>query len=461
MKLVTRIIQIGTFPELSEDIRAKVILANRINLLMMITCFLVMPTTWATPSIFSLNIITAALYGTFIVFNALHVHSLSRFLTAILGILMCSYIHAIALPPNAPPSPGVVALSLALLPLAFVLFHFTELRMIMLVLAVDLLLICSYRWLNPVLYDPNYGFPIDAVQHFYLMVVSFFVAAGAQYLQVYGVRQTYRQGQQAVDALKLQQQEMKETQQQLHHTLEEVKEARQEDEKRNWTATGLARFTELLRKHHYLPDVYDDLISGLVRYLSANQGALFVLTEEEKEEAYLKLVTCFAYERKKHLEQRVIIGQGLVGQAYLEKEPILLKEVPSDYVRITSGLGKSTPRFLVIVPLKVNGRIEGILEMASFQLLEDYQIKFLEKIGESIASAISNYRVAATTQSLLEQSKEQALELQSNEEAMKLNLEELKATQEEWQRIELAYAQRIQELEQQLVAAKAVSSSEA
>jgi PAS domain S-box-containing protein len=217
-----------------------------------------------------------------------------------------------------------------------------------------------------------------------------------------------------------------------------------EDQERFHT-TGLAEVGELLRKHsNNLSELGDKVIEKLVKYLKANQGGLFTLNEQEQT---LTLLASRAWERKKFLQKTVSLGEGLLGQAALEKESIHITEVPEDYINITSGLGQSLPRSVVIVPLMVEETVVGVLELASFKEFTKHEISFLEKVGESIASTIITARTNQRTQELLDNTKEQTEQLRAQEEEMRQNMEEMQATQEEMARAQKEITEKTKELE--------------
>jgi hypothetical protein len=225
-----------------------------------------------------------------------------------------------------------------------------------------------------------------------------------------------------------------------------LKKVSEEDRKMNWTTEGLAKFSEILRSSDDLKVLCDNMVSNLVKYLGACHGNLFLL--DDKNQKYLELYSCYAFNRKKFVEKQFELGEGLVGQTYLEGETIYMTDIPDDYIKITSGLGESNPRSLLIVPAKINGVIEGVIELASFKEFARHEILFIEKLGENIASILSSMKINEKTKKLLLESKQQAEELRAQEEEMRQNMEELSATQEEMQRKEREYLRKISELEE-------------
>jgi GAF domain-containing protein len=206
------------------------------------------------------------------------------------------------------------------------------------------------------------------------------------------------------------------------------------EKQRHWVTEGIARFVQILRSGNDIHSLADEILRNLVRYMEANQGALYVLNDDNVQDTYLEMIGCYAYDRKKHLSQRIDPGQGITGQVFLEKETSYMTNVPANYIKITSGLGEALPRHLLIVPLKINEEVLGIVELACFQEIKPYRIKFVESIAESIASTISSVKTMARTKRLLDETQLQAEQMRAVEEEMRQNMEELTATQEEMAR---------------------------
>ncbi len=211
-----------------------------------------------------------------------------------------------------------------------------------------------------------------------------------------------------------------------------------------YITSGLAEIGDILRDEGKdLESLSDAILKKLVKYTNSNQGGLFLL-KDGNEESYLELVSCYAYNRKKYIENKFLPGEGLIGQVFLEKEKVYLKKVPDDFVNIGSGLGEARPNNVIIVPLKINENVVGILELATFEEYTNYQQEFLDKVSENIASTISSAKVNENTKKLLQDSQEKAQQLSAQEEEMRQNFEELQATQEEMQRKEYEIRSRME-----------------
>ncbi len=207
-----------------------------------------------------------------------------------------------------------------------------------------------------------------------------------------------------------------------------------QDEIRNWNIEGLSHFSDLMKGNNSnLGEFANSIISETVKYLNANQGAFFILNEEN-EEPVMELKACYAFNKKKYIYKKIERGEGLVGQTWLEGEAIYLTEVPSSYINITSGLGDAPPRSVMISPLKTEKQIVGVLEIASFQEFEKHEQDLLTELANRLGSVIESIKMQEQTQNLLEQSQEMTEQLRAQEEEMRQNMEELQATQEEMER---------------------------
>ena len=215
-----------------------------------------------------------------------------------------------------------------------------------------------------------------------------------------------------------------------------LKKLAADEAQRSWLNIGLAKFSDILRNKNSLDfnELCNDILKNLVSYVSANQGAMFILREESNSSSYLELVACYAYNRRKYLSKKVDPGEGLVGQCMLEKESIFLIDIPSQYITITSGLGEALPRSIFISPLLINDKIFGVLELASFAEFDTIKRDFINRLSENIAASIKNVRESDRILNLLNASQQQAEELRAQEEEMRQNVEEMQATQEEMQR---------------------------
>src|SRR5579883_3481332 len=133
---------------------------------------------------------------------------------------------------------------------------------------------------------------------------------------------------------------------------------------------------------------------------------------------YLKLLSTYAYRERKHLANQFQLGEGLVGQCALEKERILITEVPSDYIKISSGLGEATPLNAVVLPVLFEGQVTAVIELASFRRFSEIHLTFFDQLTESIAIVLNTIAASMRTEELLKQSQSLAEELQTQQKEL-------------------------------------------
>jgi len=238
----------------------------------------------------------------------------------------------------------------------------------------------------------------------------------------------------------------------LAHSLiamqEKLKVVSQEDAVRNWTTQGVAKFAEILRVNNTdLESLGDAILSELISYTSANMGCIYVPIENDGS-LQLKLIAFNAYDQKKFFNETIEIGDGIIGQTFVEKKTTYLREIPEEYAHVKTGTGSSMPKTVIIVPLQVNEEVYGVLEMASLDEFSQDQIGFIESVGETIAGTIYNVKNAEQTKILLEDSQQLTEQMRAQEEEMRQNMEELSATQEEVARKEHITASTIKAFDQ-------------
>lgn len=224
-----------------------------------------------------------------------------------------------------------------------------------------------------------------------------------------------------------------------------VQTSEKEDEL-NWIARGKDQISNTLRKYNEIEALANETLVKLINYIGAIQGAFYLFDEEKKR---IQNIATYAYNRRKFVNQEFNIGEGLIGQAAYEKEIIYRKEIPGNYVTISSGLiGDRKPKTLLIVPLISDRKLQGLIEFASLeQNIPDLTIKFVQELREIIGQTIFNLKVNTRTEKLLHDAQIMTEELKQNEEALRKNAVEMKITQEELEKSNRNLEAKIKEVE--------------
>ncbi len=209
-------------------------------------------------------------------------------------------------------------------------------------------------------------------------------------------------------------------------------EQRKIDEKNRWISEGINRLGEILRQYNQnIQELTYEVLRYFVDYLEVVQGGIYIKNDDDPLNVTYDLTAAVAFGRQKLLSAKIKPEEGLVGRCAAEEEMIYLTDLPEGYPMIRSGLGGATPDTTIVVPLKANGEVLGVVELMSFGSLEDRKIELLQKAAEDMATTISNVRINTKTQKLLEQSQQQSELLAAKEEEMRQTLEEMQATKEE------------------------------
>ncbi|MFL0196243.1 response regulator [Clostridium sp. WILCCON 0269] len=200
-----------------------------------------------------------------------------------------------------------------------------------------------------------------------------------------------------------------------------LKELIMENRNQSWIKTGQAELGEKISGEQDISNLASNIISYVAKYLDIQIGALYIKTQENT----FKLFGSYAYNRSLHSIQEIRTGEGIIGQAALEMKPIIITNVPEDYIKVTSGLGEKIPTNIVVKPLLYEKEVQGVVELGAFKEFTDIQLKFLQQISSVIATAIHSTQARIRIKELLAQTMEQSEELQTQQEELRQNNEEL------------------------------------
>ncbi|NPA67031.1 MAG: GAF domain-containing protein, partial [Chlorobi bacterium] len=222
----------------------------------------------------------------------------------------------------------------------------------------------------------------------------------------------------------------------LKENIEINKKRLEEEKKRQWFAEGQAKFNDILREAGSgIKNLSETALINMVKFLNAAQGGFFIVNDNETK-PFLELISAFAYDRIKMLTKRIEFGEGLVGMCALEKNTIVVTDVPEDYMQIESGLGEAAPDNILIIPLKTEDKLLGVIEIASFYDFKKEEIEFIENVAENIAATLEAVKISHKTSELLQETRKKSEELALRDSEMSEKISELRDAQKETKRSE-------------------------
>ncbi|RFU67405.1 response regulator [Peribacillus saganii] len=202
-------------------------------------------------------------------------------------------------------------------------------------------------------------------------------------------------------------------------------------EDQNWVQTGLADIATMYQKIIDVDLLAENFISKLSPMLGATMGAFYVKTGNRDRTRFVKLAS-FAGEGRNAGRQEFMLGEGLIGQAALEKTTQII-DVPEDYMWVSSALGGVKPKSLLIAPVKFEDEVIAMVELASIYSFTELQLRFVSQVMDTLGIAINNVQGRMEIERLLKESQAQAEELQAQSEELQSQSEELQAQSEEMQ----------------------------
>ncbi len=216
----------------------------------------------------------------------------------------------------------------------------------------------------------------------------------------------------------------------INEMIRNLKEQTLKNAEQDWLKTNLARFSRMLQGERDLTTVSNLIMSELAPLVNAQYGVFYV-TKREADETRLELVASYGAGSPDALKREFSLREGLVGQAAADKRPILLKDVPSDFIRIGSGLGHASPANVNILPALFEDDVKAVIELASFSEFNETHQNFLDQLMESVGIVLNTIAATMRTEGLLEQSQLLTQELQTRQSELTTKSEELHATNEE------------------------------
>jgi HAMP domain-containing protein/CheY-like chemotaxis protein/signal transduction histidine kinase len=210
----------------------------------------------------------------------------------------------------------------------------------------------------------------------------------------------------------------------INAMIQNLRATTEQNTEQDWLKTNLGRFTSMLQGQRDLTTVGRMLLSELAPLVSAQYGAIYQM-DSTNGGARLQMLAGYARSDGADIPAELAVGAGLVGQCALEKRRILLDEVPSDYVRINSGLGEAPPRNLIVLPVLFEGQTKAVIELASLAAFTSTHLTFLAQLTESIGIVLNTIEATMRTEGLLQQSQKLAIELQAQQKELQQTNEEL------------------------------------
>ncbi|MES5818298.1 HAMP domain-containing protein [Streptomyces sp. RG80] len=249
--------------------------------------------------------------------------------------------------------------------------------------------------------------------------------------------------------------EIQELQDYINKMIANLRDTTIANKEQDWLKGNLARISALMQGRRDLADVASLIMSELTPVVSAQHGAFFLAMPHldgkdagaADEDSYeLRMLGSYGYSMGS-MPTSFRPGEALIGTAAQEKRTILVENAPSGYLKISSGLGEAPPAQVIVLPVLFEGKVLGVIELASFTPFTHIQKDFLNQIAEMIATSVNTISVNTKTEQLLKQSQELTEQLQERSAELENRQKALQASNAELEEKAELLAQQNRDIE--------------
>jgi CheY-like chemotaxis protein/HAMP domain-containing protein len=206
----------------------------------------------------------------------------------------------------------------------------------------------------------------------------------------------------------------------------------------DWVKEKLVAVSRNLLGFKDLRSFADALLAALAPAVGAQVGVVYVSGAFARQHGVhetetLNFLSAWGYRSAdgESLPRSFKWGEGLVGSCARMRTRMLVSDVPPNYLRITSAVGESAPKQILLLPVLFENTLVAVIELATFGAFSEVQLALLDEASFNVGVIMNSINAGMRTQELLEEARQTAEELQRSEEELKTQQEELEASNEE------------------------------
>lgn len=234
--------------------------------------------------------------------------------------------------------------------------------------------------------------------------------------------------------------------QEIEEYTKKEKELKNNAEEQSWLQTRIAKIATMYSGIDQLEQLAQKLITKLAPMVGAKFGIFYLKKRSGDGERFEKLAS-YADNNQNIGKQSFKYGEGIVGQCALENKLIQIKEVPHNYIKITSGLGDAVPNYILTIPVSYEGEVLAVIELASFHSFTELEQALLKEVIGNIGINIQSIIRQNQVKMLLLESQSLTEELQAQSEELNVQQEELRIVNEQLEKQYEQSEQKTKELE--------------